>query len=560
MKKIFILIMLFTISISAQSWNSIITSSINVTNVKYIENYADKDGIHIVTFDSGDDIKYYLLNTSGSTIRSATISTNGEYPNIVGDNEAVYIVYREGSNIRVKKSTNAGASWSQRTEQSIGSNQCSGIDAAISDDGIHVVWSIADSYGWMETNYKRFDDGNNNWNDFKNVTDYTDGYGTSPTVAISTDRVHVGYNSLEYMPDTYYTFDADEMSRTKYNSTWQTQQTIASHQSGRGKIFAASNKLYDFYYDFVPGMGSFYTLLYFKYRNYGSTAWSSSTLLDYIDPTVNSTVCETANGNVHVYFANGVVEEKIIINGSVNSTSAISAYNSIYALSAKSIHNDIYLNWCENNSTYLKLRQYDAAPSTPQNLSITSYNSHPKLVWNKNIDADIDYYRIYKKKGTTNFVLYATSTTAEYVDNEEIYLSSPHAFDGIAKYKIMAIDLSGYESSFSNEVEVRVAGEPLEKGSVTNHPDEFKNYELAQNFPNPFNPTTSIKYSVKERGFVSLKVYDLLGKEVADLVNETKNIGHYSANFDASELPSGVYIYSLRVNDFVQNRKMSLLK
>jgi hypothetical protein len=61
-------------------------------------------------------------------------------------------------------------------------------------------------------------------------------------------------------------------------------------------------------------------------------------------------------------------------------------------------------------------------------------------------------------------------------------------------------------------------------------------------------------------GLVQLKVYDLLGREVAVLVNEFKSEGLYSVNFDAGNLPSGVYIYSLRVNDFVQNNKMTLLK
>lgn len=85
-------------------------------------------------------------------------------------------------------------------------------------------------------------------------------------------------------------------------------------------------------------------------------------------------------------------------------------------------------------------------------------------------------------------------------------------------------------------------------------------YELNQNFPNPFNPVTTLSYSVKEQGLVRMKIFNLLGQEVATLVNEEKQAGRFSVNFDASALPSGVYIYSLRVNDFVQNRKMTLLK
>jgi hypothetical protein len=83
---------------------------------------------------------------------------------------------------------------------------------------------------------------------------------------------------------------------------------------------------------------------------------------------------------------------------------------------------------------------------------------------------------------------------------------------------------------------------------------------LFQNYPNPFNPITTISYSIMEQGLVQIKVYDVLGNEVAILVNEEKPQGNYSINFDGSNLPSGVYLYSLRVNNYSDNKKMILLK
>ncbi len=85
-------------------------------------------------------------------------------------------------------------------------------------------------------------------------------------------------------------------------------------------------------------------------------------------------------------------------------------------------------------------------------------------------------------------------------------------------------------------------------------------YKLHQNYPNPFNPITAISYQIKEQGLVQLKVYNLLGQEIVTLINAVQPAGNYETLFDASNLPSGVYIYSLRVNDFVQNNKMTLLK
>ncbi|MBI4535295.1 MAG: T9SS type A sorting domain-containing protein [Ignavibacteriae bacterium] len=85
-------------------------------------------------------------------------------------------------------------------------------------------------------------------------------------------------------------------------------------------------------------------------------------------------------------------------------------------------------------------------------------------------------------------------------------------------------------------------------------------YALDQNYPNPFNPSTRIQYTVPKRSGVELVVYDVLGQEVASLVNEYRNAGTYEHLFSAEDLPSGVYFYTLRAGSFLQTRKMILLK
>jgi hypothetical protein len=88
-------------------------------------------------------------------------------------------------------------------------------------------------------------------------------------------------------------------------------------------------------------------------------------------------------------------------------------------------------------------------------------------------------------------------------------------------------------------------------------PDE---YVLKQNYPNPFNPTTTIEYSVPQSSYVTLKVFNVLGKEVATLVNGQNGAGRHKVNFDASTLNSGVYFYRIDADNFIDTKKMILLK
>jgi 1,4-alpha-glucan branching enzyme len=88
----------------------------------------------------------------------------------------------------------------------------------------------------------------------------------------------------------------------------------------------------------------------------------------------------------------------------------------------------------------------------------------------------------------------------------------------------------------------------------------LNNYQLEQNYPNPFNPVTTIRYQVPERALVTLKVYDLMGREVEDLVNEELGKGYYTAEFDASKLSSGIYFYRLESSNYTSSKKMVLIK
>jgi hypothetical protein len=87
-----------------------------------------------------------------------------------------------------------------------------------------------------------------------------------------------------------------------------------------------------------------------------------------------------------------------------------------------------------------------------------------------------------------------------------------------------------------------------------------KKYGLEQNYPNPFNPSTSIKFAVENSGFVTLKVYDVLGNEVKNLISQNLAPGSYDISFDASDLAAGMYVYQLNYENKVESKKMLLVK
>jgi hypothetical protein len=137
-------------------------------------------------------------------------------------------------------------------------------------------------------------------------------------------------------------------------------------------------------------------------------------------------------------------------------------------------------------------------------------------------------------------------------NNAELYMfdfeDTPER-DGVYYYKLKAYTSNGEVLFESDEIKIGVTG--------------IRNFKLEQNNPNPFNPTTTIKYDLFEAAYVKLKVFDLIGKEIATLVDASQAPGQYSIEFDASKysnLTSGIYFYKLETSVAIEVKKMILTK
>ena len=193
--------------------------------------------------------------------------------------------------------------------------------------------------------------------------------------------------------------------------------------------------------------------------------------------------------------------------------------------------------------------------------SFIKVDSNGNLVWS-NPDAD----------STFSLMLHAKLIMDQ---NDNIYLAAGTLTemavckvnnDGTSEWTVTMPGSYANDIVLGSDNNVYVVGGNTAKinqvGVTSLHDDKLtlEGFILAQNYPNPFNPSTTISFSIPSAGFTSLKVYDILGNEVAILVNEEKPAGEHKITFDASKLTSGVYLYWLKVGNYTEMKKMILMK
>ncbi|MEK7262904.1 MAG: T9SS type A sorting domain-containing protein, partial [Bacteroidota bacterium] len=199
------------------------------------------------------------------------------------------------------------------------------------------------------------------------------------------------------------------------------------------------------------------------------------------------------------------------------------------------------------------------SPEAPLNLVNATQETdvHPKISWDASPEADVQSYKVYKKINNGSYYLAATTTNTYWIDQNEIMEGGdPYT----VTYFVKAYDTGSNFSDASNTVEITVymfSEQKLREGSLRDLPKEFS---LEQNFPNPFNPTTTIKFALPVDANVTMKVFNSAGQEVAVLVNGFREAGFYEIKLDAKKLASGVYFYKLTAGNYSEMKKMALMK
>jgi hypothetical protein len=207
--------------------------------------------------------------------------------------------------------------------------------------------------------------------------------------------------------------------------------------------------------------------------------------------------------------------------------------------------------------TDIDLITTELEPLPPTNLIQTASSGSPQLQW-QHASVNPNYrtgYNIYRSLNSpNNFISIGTvSSTSNTFTDVGLILNG----GGTAYYKITSVN-GMRESVYSNTIEVSI----VEMGKINQLSDAIllPEFKLEQNYPNPFNPETSIVFSLNDNSFVSLKVYDLLGREVAILASGEFDAGDHKVKFNGNNLESGIYFYEIKADNIRDVKKLILLK
>lgn len=284
----------------------------------------------------------------------------------------------------------------------------------------------------------------------------------------------------------------------------------------------------------------------------------------------------TIDNTGRLYLVDGSNHRVLIFNDAANKSNGGSADNvlgqsSFYLSSANKgqngfnfpsavvvdpINNKLFVS-DRNDNRVLQFAASSALPVELTSFTANNVDQNVELKWTTATEVNNYGFEILRKYTPQNESSYAADFSGEeskigFVQGNG-NSNSPKSYmfldnnppSGSVQYRLKQIDFDG-KYKYSDIVEVTI--------------EAPANFALEQNYPNPFNPTTSIKYQLSSISNVSLKVYDVIGREIATLVNEQKAPGNYEVKFDGNKYASGIYFYRLQSGSFVKTKKLLLLK
>jgi len=509
----------FTISTSGLNWESVTSGT---TGDIWSIDYVNEQVVWILA--SNGDVK---KSTNGGTTWTAagTIGEDAYSIAALSDQVAIVVTGPASGNGKILKTTNGGTNWVQKyTATGAWFNSVDNISAtelwAVSDPTgsvFHIVASTDAGETWALTPNRPSQPATNvygaNGSFYRigNTLWFGTGGATGATLANRVYKSTNGYNG----PWTYATTTAQFAGALAFNTPtgnglvgfWQSTNTLNKTTNG-GTSFTAV-----------------------------TTSIGIANGLDFIQ---NTTFCWAAT-------TTGLW--KTIDNGTTWSAEVIPSgiTNGLYTVK---FYNDANVGLAGGaGGVLLKSKLSSVIPVELTSFTANLGNEVVNLQWSTATETNNRGFEVQKKVSDTwNTIGFVNGNGTTASNSNYLFVDSyrDNNYSGKVVYRLKQLDFNG-EFTFSNEIEVDADFTARE-------------FSLSQNYPNPFNPSTVINYSVPVKTGVVLKVFDNLGREVATLVDEVKEVGKYDIEFNASKLASGVYYYKLQAGNFVSTKKFVLMK
>lgn len=415
-----------------------------------------------------------------------------------------------------KRSLDGGSTWSVDTMLSSGANNSDSPSIAANGQFVHVVWMDSRD-GNDEIYYKGSSDAGGTWGFDDRITTNS-AESRLPSVAGSGSYVHVVYDDFR---------DAD----------WEIYYRRSTDAGG---FWVTNTRL-------TNSTGP---------SNYASVAVSGS--------TVHVVWEDSRDGNSEIYYKrsadtglNWGTDTRLTLNSVISSKPSIAVSES-----------DVHVVWFDyRDSTggpgeiYYK-RSTNGGLDWDPDVRLT-HTTYPSLYPSAAVSGDT-IHLVWFEFNEMLEIFYKRSTDGGSVWEQDVRLTTDSALSynpsvaasGPAVHVVFwdRRDAGNYEIYYKRNL----TGDPTDVDLVDiQYP---QNYVLLQNYPNPFNPTTTIRFSIPKAGDVSLKIFNLLGEEVATLTSGHREVGTHTVEWDATKQPSGVYFYRLQAGEFTETRKLVLLR
>ncbi len=436
---------------------------------------------------------------------------------------------------------------------------------AASGNNIHVTWMDLRT-GNLEIFYKRSTDGGTSWGvDIRMTNNTVD--SDYPAISSSGQLVHIVWQDRrDTNIEIYYKRSADG------GATWgaDTRLTNSPFLSGYPSVSSSGSDVHVVWYD----TRDLNAEIYYKHSTNGGLSWGADTRLTNNPAGSEYPSISTSGTFVHVVWfdnrnTNNVIYYKRSTDNGISWGADTRVTYTTYDCRFPSVSasgSSVHVAWSDPRNSNMEIYYNSSTDGGTTwggfdtRLTPNSANSeHPSIS-----ASGLNVHLVYENNQNTNLqIYYRKSTNAGLNWSGETRLTNTAYTSARPSVAVSGnvVHAVWHDSRNVNEdiyYKRDLMGNPV--GVTGNSSGIPKDFSLSQNYPNPFNPTTSIGFRIADFGFVSVKVFDITGKEIAILVNEDLSAGAYNVDFDASQYSSGIYFYSMKTGNYSGTRKMVLIK